>query len=139
MVSVAQQFSFPKGRLGIKMSLSTVLHLGFSPSFQLQPQECSLLAQLWAMLITVSVWVTPFFPWQDTLDLHAREGEFKSILLPLCNFHTCVPGRVKFGLGAGMEGTWWISTWDLCLCHCPQQQLRGPRKGKKGPGNHTWR
>ncbi|KAI1242776.1 hypothetical protein IHE44_0000324, partial [Lamprotornis superbus] len=33
----------------------------------------------------------------DKVDLYAREGEFKSILFPLCNFHTCVPGRVKFG------------------------------------------
>ncbi|KAM7035952.1 LOW QUALITY PROTEIN: dynein axonemal heavy chain 11 [Passerculus sandwichensis] len=34
---------------------------------------------------------------QGTSDLHAREGKFKSICFPLCNFHTSVPGRLKFG------------------------------------------
>ncbi|KAM6422508.1 LOW QUALITY PROTEIN: dynein axonemal heavy chain 11 [Rhynochetos jubatus] len=34
---------------------------------------------------------------QDTLELYTSKEEFKSILFPLCCFHTCLAGRLKFG------------------------------------------
>ncbi|XP_066410498.1 dynein axonemal heavy chain 11-like isoform X4 [Molothrus aeneus] len=46
---------------------------------------------------------------QGTLELHAREGEFKSICFPLCDFHTSVPGRLRFG-PQGWNGRLQIST-----------------------------
>ncbi|XP_066410454.1 dynein axonemal heavy chain 11-like isoform X1 [Molothrus aeneus] len=46
---------------------------------------------------------------RGTLELHAREGEFKSICFPLCDFHTSVPGRLRFG-PQGWNGRLQIST-----------------------------
>uniref|UniRef100_A0A8D0L4V2 Dynein axonemal heavy chain 11 n=1 Tax=Sphenodon punctatus TaxID=8508 RepID=A0A8D0L4V2_SPHPU len=52
---------------------------------------------------------------QDTLELSAREQEFKSILFSLCYFHTCVAGRLKFG-SQGWNRRYPFNTGDLTIC-----------------------
>ncbi|MEE6466363.1 hypothetical protein FKM82_006924 [Ascaphus truei] len=52
---------------------------------------------------------------QDTLEMCAREQEFKSILFSLCYFHACVAGRLKFG-PQGWNRSYPFNTGDLTIC-----------------------
>ncbi|XP_042331037.1 dynein axonemal heavy chain 11-like isoform X2 [Sceloporus undulatus] len=52
---------------------------------------------------------------QDTLELSAREQEFKSIFFSLCYFHTCVCGRLKFG-PQGWNRRYPFNVRDLTIC-----------------------
>ncbi|XP_030057583.1 dynein axonemal heavy chain 11 [Microcaecilia unicolor] len=52
---------------------------------------------------------------QDTLEMCAREQEFKSILFSLCYFHACVAGRLKFG-PQGWNRRYPFNTGDLTIC-----------------------
>ncbi|XP_029444925.1 dynein heavy chain 11, axonemal [Rhinatrema bivittatum] len=52
---------------------------------------------------------------QDTLEICAREQEFKSILFSLCYFHACVAGRLKFG-PQGWNRRYPFNTGDLTIC-----------------------
>uniref|UniRef100_A0A8D2LWB0 Dynein axonemal heavy chain 11 n=1 Tax=Varanus komodoensis TaxID=61221 RepID=A0A8D2LWB0_VARKO len=52
---------------------------------------------------------------QDTLELCAREQEFKSIFFSLCYFHTCVAGRLKFG-PQGWNRRYPFNMGDLTIC-----------------------
>ncbi|KAM4689042.1 dynein axonemal heavy chain 11 [Discoglossus pictus] len=52
---------------------------------------------------------------QDTLDMCAREHEFKSILFSLCYFHACVAGRLKFG-PQGWNRSYPFNAGDLTIC-----------------------
>ncbi|XP_054847065.1 dynein axonemal heavy chain 11 [Eublepharis macularius] len=52
---------------------------------------------------------------QDTLELCAREQEFKSIFFSLCYFHTCVGGRRKFG-PQGWNRRYPFNVGDLTIC-----------------------
>lgn len=52
---------------------------------------------------------------QDTLEMCAREQEFKSILFSLCYFHACVAGRLKFG-PQGWNRSYPFNAGDLTIC-----------------------
>ncbi|XP_063777851.1 dynein axonemal heavy chain 11 isoform X2 [Pseudophryne corroboree] len=52
---------------------------------------------------------------QDTLEMCAREHEFKSILFSLCYFHACVAGRLKFG-PQGWNRSYPFNAGDLTIC-----------------------
>ncbi|XP_053119664.1 dynein axonemal heavy chain 11 isoform X1 [Hemicordylus capensis] len=52
---------------------------------------------------------------QDTLELCAREQEFKSLFFSLCYFHTCVAGRLKFG-PQGWNRRYPFNVGDLTIC-----------------------
>ncbi|XP_053322781.1 dynein axonemal heavy chain 11 [Spea bombifrons] len=52
---------------------------------------------------------------QDTLEMCAREHEFKSILFSLCYFHACVAGRLKFG-PQGWNRIYPFNAGDLTIC-----------------------
>ncbi|XP_066570660.1 dynein axonemal heavy chain 11 [Amia ocellicauda] len=51
---------------------------------------------------------------QDTLEMCAREQEFKSILFSLCYFHACVAERRKFG-AQGWNRSYPFNTGDLTI------------------------
>lgn len=55
-----------------------------------------------------------FFSSQDTLEMCARENEFKSILFALCYFHACVAERRKFG-PQGWNRSYPFNTGDLTI------------------------
>ncbi|NXC68213.1 DYH11 protein, partial [Anhinga anhinga] len=52
---------------------------------------------------------------QDTLELHTREGDFKSILFSLCYFHTCIAGKLNFG-PQGWHGRYPFSARLVTAC-----------------------
>ncbi|XP_056375680.1 dynein axonemal heavy chain 11 isoform X6 [Hyla sarda] len=52
---------------------------------------------------------------QDTLEMCAREHEFKSILFSLCYFHASVAGRLKFG-PQGWNRSYPFNAGDLTIC-----------------------
>ncbi|XP_063306953.1 dynein axonemal heavy chain 11 [Pelobates fuscus] len=52
---------------------------------------------------------------QDTLEMCAREHEFKSILFSLCYFHACVAGRLRFG-PQGWNRSYPFNAGDLTIC-----------------------
>ncbi|XP_031759446.1 dynein heavy chain 11, axonemal [Xenopus tropicalis] len=52
---------------------------------------------------------------QDTLEMCAREQEFKCILFSLCYFHACVAGRLKFG-PQGWNRRYPFNSGDLTIC-----------------------
>ncbi|XP_068092066.1 dynein axonemal heavy chain 11 isoform X2 [Hyperolius riggenbachi] len=52
---------------------------------------------------------------QDTLEMCAREQEFKSILFSLCYFHASVAGRLKFG-PQGWNRSYPFNAGDLTIC-----------------------
>ncbi|XP_040289656.1 dynein heavy chain 11, axonemal [Bufo bufo] len=52
---------------------------------------------------------------QDTLEICAREHEFKSILFSLCYFHASVAGRLKFG-PQGWNRSYPFNAGDLTIC-----------------------
>ncbi|KAM6087603.1 LOW QUALITY PROTEIN: dynein axonemal heavy chain 11 [Chlamydotis macqueenii] len=64
----------------------------------------------------------------DTLELCSKRREFKSILFPLCSFHTCIAGRLKFG-PQGWDRTYPFSAGDLAVCICILCNLRDPYGG----------
>lgn len=54
------------------------------------------------------------FSFQDTLELCARENEFKSIWFALCYFHAVVAERRKFG-PQGWNRSYPFNTGDLTI------------------------
>lgn len=72
-----------------------------------------LLLDISSCLLLLLLLFSPGFS-QDTLEMCARESEFKSILFSLCYFHAVVAERRKFG-PQGWNRSYPFNTGDLTI------------------------
>lgn len=136
LVSVAQEFFFPKGHLGIKL-LQKILPSSlwffktcFSLSFWLQPFVSApfwQLRQLCLLLVhELLLFSLTRYPWTACW----RRGIWKHPF-PLCSFHACVPGRLKFGPG-GWSGRYPITLEISARVAAPSNCPEAHRKVRSG-------